>query len=156
MNKINLFQLAIKNNELLDFSLGKGIYLIPDREYGDHFVLGSWYDHIMPFIINSNSDIESILTKMFSELIDEPNISIDVKYQMIMYHMHVFYYYKKEEKIKTADIFSSLNLKIHDIIEKTQQFYLDSKNQSKLENLDTVIKEIQNNGGLLNYKLKNL
>jgi hypothetical protein len=47
---MNLFQKAIENNELLNFALGKNEYFIADRDFGEHSVLNSWINNILPLI----------------------------------------------------------------------------------------------------------
>jgi len=46
----NKFKKAIEMNELYEFIRGEGDYLIYDREYGRHCILGAWEYHIIPFI----------------------------------------------------------------------------------------------------------
>lgn len=46
----NLFLDSIKNKELSKFLLGKGIYLVIDREYGNHWYYGSYKNYIEPCI----------------------------------------------------------------------------------------------------------
>lgn len=48
----NLFFDSIKNNELDEFLLGKGKYLVVDREYGNHWYYGSYKNYIEPYIEN--------------------------------------------------------------------------------------------------------
>jgi hypothetical protein len=46
---MNSFEKAIKKSELLKFALGLDEYFIMDREYGEHWVLGAWQSHILPY-----------------------------------------------------------------------------------------------------------
>jgi hypothetical protein len=143
----NLFLLAIDKAELVDFALGNGDYFIADREYGVHWVLGSWLYHILP-VINDLKNIRQILNEMLSRLIDERNISIEVKNDTLVYHLHVFYYLRKEKRIKGEDFFSDLNLKINDVFNSTKHYLINSGQQSKIESLDFAIDLIKRNGGL--------
>ena len=151
---INLFKRAVEKNELLDFALGKGDYFIADKDYGEHWVLGSWLYHILPVIEDADFDVERLVNEMMVELIDDETNPINTKFEVLIYHVHVFYYLKKEKKIEAIDFVSNLDLKIYDVIEKAKQFFMKSGAQSKLETMDRAIKRIQKNGGLVDYSVR--
>ena len=46
----NKFEKALKNNDLESFIVGNGDYMIYDRDYGTHWILGVWQYHIIPFL----------------------------------------------------------------------------------------------------------
>ena len=69
---MNLFQKAIESNQLLEFSLGKGEYFEVDREYGEHSILNSWINQILPLIkINSIDLVNDSILEMCNYLFDK-------------------------------------------------------------------------------------
>lgn len=101
-NKImNLFEKAIEKGELLNFALGKNEYFIVDREYGEHSVLSSWINHILPISITKGEEyVRGKITQMMTEVISSKFLNEQQKAENILYHLHVYYYLGSEGKLK--------------------------------------------------------
>lgn len=76
---------------------------------------------------------------------------MEVKNDALIYHIHVFYYLSKENRVKDEDLFGDLNFKIYDVIKSAKQYLINSGKQSRIESLDSAIDIIKRNGGLKGY-----
>ena len=143
----NLFEQAIEKNELVEFALGEGEYFILDREYGGHWVLGSWQMYILPMMKSrTEEEVDPFIVRMVMELIHSGKTDIIKKNDAIVYHLHVYYYYKKEGRIK-EDAFLYSN----DVIEASLDEYchfLSGSDKDKAENVKESIELIRKRGGL--------
>jgi hypothetical protein len=93
---MNLFEKAINNNELNMFALGEADYFILDRENDEHWVLGSWLKHIIPYINeNENENVE----KMFMLLIKNISFKEKNKFDALLYHTYTYLYLLSEKRI---------------------------------------------------------
>ena len=145
-NKImNLFETAIEKRELLDFSLGKDDYFIVDREYGEHSILASWTNHIVPVsVIKGDKYVKGKVIEMMSKVTSSNILNEQQKAENILYHLHVYYYLGFEGKLKTYSL-EEINLEI----EKCFSNYLKSiSDKNKIENFKRAIDLIKSRGGL--------
>ncbi len=144
---MNLFEQAILKNELLNFALGKDEYFIADRDYGDHSVMMSWTNNVLPLIDTKGIVyINSKIKEMLLELL-ESNIDGLVKNECLLYHLHVYYYLNSEGRIK-ADSLISFD---HRILKSLNDYVLSLQktNQAKANAITHAINLIQSRGGLV-------
>lgn len=151
MKQQNDFIKAIDNQELVDFSIGKGNYFLPDREYGGHWILGSWLNSILPLLNESNTDIQEHLITMLQELIYSTDIPVIEKSENLLSHLYVFYYLRKENRIPDLDIFDTLLPDISLFLDKVKEDCIANNQLDTLTQMKNTINMIQNNGGLLPY-----
>lgn len=103
---MNLFEQAIIKGELLNYALGKDIYFIADRDYGDYSVIMSWTNHIIPLIdLKGLEYVNKKIEMMFIELLNS-NLDNEVKNESLLYHLHVYYYLNSEGKISANNLAS--------------------------------------------------
>ncbi|KOY87186.1 hypothetical protein AD998_14450 [bacterium 336/3] len=80
-NKIeNLFAFALETNDLENFILGNDKYFVLDREYGEHWVLGSYNSYIEPYIAHLNGLLPEIFWKTIYSILEnstDKNIFLD-------------------------------------------------------------------------------
>ena len=146
--KENLFANAIMNNELLNFAQGRGEYFIQDREYNEHWVLGSWLNHIIPFYKKDKKTCIKGIKAMFMELLNvEENPEIKMEY--LLYHLYVCYYLIYEENI---DDISKLMEEIEPYIIDKIKILKRLLPSEKLQEVNRSITMIKNKGGLKSYK----
>ena len=144
---MNLFEQAISKNELLNFALGKNEYFLADRDYGDHSVIMSWNNNVLPIIETKGMDyINSKIKEMILELL-ESNIHELIKNESLLYHLHVYYYLDSQGRIK-ADNLISMNQRILKSLNDYVAL-LHSNNDSKANAITNAINVIQSRGGLI-------
>jgi len=144
---LNLFQKAIDNKQLLEFSLGKGEYFELDREYGEHSILNSWINQVLPLIKIKGIDLvnDSIL-EMFNQLLIAKNISLEERNEKLLYHLHVYYYLDHEKRI-IAQSLVKLNRAMLDSLNTYLDFLISTKD-SKAKAFENGIELIKKRGGL--------
>lgn len=137
------FETALKENELLEFAYGKGIYFDLDREYGEHSVYQSWSKEILPLIESKGKEyLEKGIKTMFQEIVDSDSTQYDNKGNILLYHLHVLYYLINEGKFPRIDL-SPLEVSFVPILEQ----YLENVATNK-KAIISSIKTIQERGGL--------
>ncbi len=144
---MNLFQKAILENRLTEFGLGLNDFFIPDREYGDHWVLAAWQQHIIP-ILEEDKNIEAKILDMLSSILNTKLATEEIKTNMLLYHLHVFYYELKNGKLNSSDFLSSQTEKFMIQIEHMRQLNSEENNLQKNQKIDFAINLIKQNGGL--------
>lgn len=145
----NLFESAASKNELLNFALGRNEYFMPERDYGDHSVINSWICHILPLIETKGYEfINEKIKEMFKAILNDKSLNSALKNEIILYHLHVYYYLASENRIKAQNlkelnskILDSLNLYVNELIQN---------NKPKAEIISNSINLIKSRGGLLN------
>ena len=127
-NKIdNLFEHAIKTNELLDFALGKGQYFVQDREYDEHSVINSWITFILPLFNTEELDfVNEAIIKMFKEIVENSELDLKTKSEILLYQLHVYYYLDSEKKLKALKL-TELNTLINSVLTKYLDFLIENK-----------------------------
>lgn len=144
---MNLFEQAIEKKELVDFALGKNEYFAPDRDYGDHSILISWTNNILPLIEFRGIDyLNEKIKEMMLELL-ESEIPESVKNECLLYHLHVYYYLASEGRIKADDL-SPLNQRFLKSL-NNYVFLLRSRNDTKASAIENAINLIKLRGGLI-------
>lgn len=144
---MNLFEQAIIKRELLNYALGKEIYFVADRDYGDHSVILSWTNHIIPLIdLKGLEYVNKKIEMMFIELLNS-NLDNEVKNESLLYHLHVYYYLNSEGKI-SANNLASLNNKLLESL-NNYIYFLENNNISKAKSVTNAITLIQLRGGLV-------
>ncbi len=143
---INLFEQAITKNELFEFAIGKGEYFILDREYGEHWIHGSWVNFILPFI-KDKGELKSnkYILGLFESIIDS-DLELEKKGDILVYHLHVYYYFKTEQKLHT-DALKGADNKLR-IFLLEYYSYLININKAKSETVKNAINLIKSRGGL--------
>jgi len=145
--KENLFADAIKKNELLHFAQGKGRYFILDRENGEHWVLGSWLNHIIPFYHNDKENCRKGIKEMFMNIV---NIEDNPEKEAcnFLYHVYTCHYLISEGRIKDLSI----------LMEEMEAYFIKNIEKikrlippDKVHEINASIKMIKNKGGLKNY-----
>lgn len=139
-----LFETAIKENKLLEFARGKGKYFLQDREYEEHWVLGSWINYIEPIYLLDKELCKRGLRMMFHELINAEN-NVDLVIENLLYHVYVAYYLISEGRMQ--DTLAILKEIESDIGEKIN-VYKTHSSSSQSNEIDTSIKMIKGKGGL--------
>lgn len=147
---MNLFEKAIDKAELLNFSLGKDDYFIVDREYGEHSILFSWTNHILPvYFIKGGEYVKENVIEMIREVISSNLLNKQEKAENILYHLHVYYYLGSEGKLKAYSL-EEVNLEI----EKCFSNFLKSiSDDNKIENFKRAIDLIKSRGGLSTHNI---
>ena|SRR5690554_306786 len=144
---MNLFEQAIEKKELVDFALGKNEYFVADRDYGDHSILISWTNNILPLIgIKGIDYVNEKIKKMMLELL-ESDTAESVKNESLLYHLHVYYYLDSEGRIKADDL-SPLNQRFLKSL-NAYVFLLRSRNDTKANAIENAINLIKLRGGLI-------
>lgn len=150
----NLFSRAIARDELLEFATGQGEYFIVDREWGDHWVLGAWRNHILPHSATAD-DGASSLKKMFSLLLNA-EMKPAAKMYCILYHLYVYYLFRRGRRIGFFMLPASLEKRIVEWM-KSNEAVLHSSHSSNIveqpEKLRELIQGIQANRGLVGYEI---
>lgn len=149
---INLFIEAIEKDELCEFALGLNDYFILDRENGGHWVLLSWEKYILSCIaLNGEKKTSIHINTMLKCLVNAGNYDIEQRIDALLYHVHVYFYNKKEGKIKM----NMLEEHADEIKESFKNYfvYLKRKNKQKLNQVMNAIKIIKRNGGLADFNL---
>lgn len=145
---INLFKEAIEKDEYLNFAIGKNNYFLLDREYGEHWIYGTWVNNILPFIHEKGEIFaKPFIIKMFETLLNEKELNIETKNDCLLYHLHVYYYLLEEGKILNDSI-KTLNLKFNEVFENYIK-YLNSTSNSKADAVENAIGLIKSRGGLM-------
>lgn len=112
---MNLFEQAIEKNELLEFALGKHEYFIVDRDYSEHSVISSWLNYILPLIDIKGIDyVNKGIESMFIKIIENNEITEQVKNENLLYHLHTYYYLDSENHLKAMPLIN-LNKLIENI-----------------------------------------
>ena len=148
---INKFEVAIRNNELLDFALGLEKYFVLDTEYDEHFVYESYTMYIIPLMREkSEKYVKPFLYKMIMEILKSSILPDPKKYQLAWYHLNVYYYLRSEGRIK-GNAFQ----KVNNIEREFYNFmnFLSTSNLPALKILLDSIKVIQSRGGIQNLML---
>lgn len=150
---INLFEQAINKNEFLDFALGKNEYFIIDRDYGEHSVIGSWINYILPLTkVKKKAYIEQAIQLMFYNIIEGKNISEQEKNENLLNHLFTYYYLLSEKRIHEIS-FNLLNIFIENLF-NSYILLLKEKKDSKLSAFENAIEIIKSRGGLSTEPLK--
>ena len=76
----------------MSFAFGEGQYFIQDREYDEHWVLGSWTNHILPYSEENITDCKRELQVMFEKIMQTPNYDKERVIETLLYHVYVYYY----------------------------------------------------------------
>lgn len=143
---MNLFQKAIENNELLNFALGKNEYFIADRDFGEHSVLNSWINNILPLIeLKGQEYVNVAIEKMFNEILISDQITSEEKNENLLYQLHVYYYLNHENRVK-ANKLTKLNPKLLESLLEYSN-YLEKINSPKANAFKSGIELIQRRGG---------
>lgn len=144
---INLFEQAITKSELLKFAIGKYEYFVPDRDCGDHSVIISWTNNVLPLIDIKGLDyVNEKIEKMIFELLN-CNLDEEIKNEVLLYHLHVYYYLDSEGRIKAQKLVS-LNKKTLDSLDRYMSS-LKEKNDPKENAIQNAINLILSRGGLM-------
>ncbi len=141
--KNNLFEKAIFEDKLEEYAIGINEYFISDREHGGHWVLGSWKQHIIK-LLNTDEKIKDDIIKMFICLIESNRITNSEKINLLLYHLHVYYYLSINNEIKITDFLDIIEDRIINEINKAKQEGLNDK-------IDYSVELIKKNGGLKKY-----
>ncbi|WP_321322220.1 hypothetical protein [Labilibaculum sp.] len=149
----NYFIEAVDEKELVDFSTGKGKYFISDREFGGHWILGSWLNFILPLLETRSIETKEHLKSMFKELMIYPEIELIEKSEILLYHLHIYYYLRKENRIQGVDFLDILVSDISHTLDEAKIFCVKYNKLDTLAQIKSSINLIQGNGGLLAYDL---
>ena len=144
---MNLFQKAIEKNELLKFALGKNEYFIADRDFGDHSVLNSWINNILPLVESKGQIyVDEAIEKMLTEILFSVQITSEEKNENLLYQLHVYYYFKHENRIKAKDL-TNLNSRLLESLLEYSNFF-DKTHSPKAKAFKAGQEWIHNRGGL--------
>jgi hypothetical protein len=152
----NLFEKAISSQELADFALGKGDYYVIDREYGEHWISGSWLQYILPHIdkIDKQTANDEII-RMFNALLNYKKITIEEKIFQLLQHLHVFYYLKSTGKIDPDFSIIDIEIKINKQVDAYREILMNETKliNEKSDRMDQLIDLIKRRGGMLSPPL---
>lgn len=151
MSTNNLFQQAIEKKELLDFAQGSSAYFLVDRETGEHWVLGTWLNEVIPYCQQIGTF--QVVCDMLLELIHTTFLPVSLKVNLILYHIHVFYYLKKEHRFNSSDVVKSIELDVFKLLYEYTDLLTRAKQEDQLQQVYQSIGVIQKNGGLNTYKI---
>ncbi|GJM36080.1 MAG: hypothetical protein DHS20C18_50810 [Saprospiraceae bacterium] len=149
MVKVNLFEQAINKEELLDFALGKGEYFLADREWGTHWVLGTWLYQLVPYCSKIGSYAPA--KDMLLELLFSASIPMEDRLESLLYHIYVFYYLKSENRVHSPDIVKEIEPEIINTIKKYSPVLERTYKTEQLNKLKQSIVSIKKRGGLTSY-----
>lgn len=75
-----MFENACKNKELFEFAIGHGHYFVLDREFGEHWISGSWEKYILPFLKDhEESHCIYCIVHLFLSIMDTELLSPNLK-----------------------------------------------------------------------------
>lgn len=144
----NHFKSAVEKKELLKFALGMDNYFLPDREYGEHSVIDSWINNILPLIETDGYQyLNPHIINMFIELLNDHSHNKSTLNECLLYHLHVYYYLQSENRIKAADL-----REINPLLINCLNTYIDALNKAKNPKgkiIAETIETIKSRGGLL-------
>lgn len=144
---MNLFEEAIKKDELFEFAQGKNQYFILDREYGEHWIHSSWVNHILPLINEQGEDnLNPQILNLFKSILNSEILELEKKGDLILYHLHVYYYLRNDGKIRN-NIPIMLNAEIRVLLENYMD-YLVKTNSNKIGAVRNAIQLIKTRGYL--------
>lgn len=145
---MNLFEEAIKKGELLQFATGKDKYFILDREYGEHWIHGSWVNYILPLINERGEEIiNPQILNLFKSILGSESLDIEKKGDILLYHLHIYYYQKHEGKIQ-SDALTIINTELQHFLDSYMDYLVITKS-SKIGAVQNAIDIIKSRGGLL-------
>jgi hypothetical protein len=149
---MNLFEEAIKKEELLNFVIGQDEYFIPDRDYGEYWVLMAWKTSIIPYKVeNGESLTNDSIVLMIDELIAAEGISMNKKIDFCLHHLYV-YYYLKGEKFFESDAFEEKYQNIHRFL---NDYFVNYKQDVDYKASRNSVSMIMEKGGLKSYLIVN-
>jgi hypothetical protein len=141
-----LFQKTHESGELGWFASGQQEYFKLDREHGEHWVLGSWKEEILPAAKKYDpEELQLLLCQMLSDLTKNESISEQVRLDLFLYHLSVFYYLKCEGHF-SSDFFANCNFDICSYISDAV------KRHNTPEKVRSAIAQIQKRGGLKTFQ----
>jgi hypothetical protein len=144
---MNLFEQAIEKSELLNFAIGKDEYFLVDSDYGEHSVISSWLNYVLPLIeIKGKTYVNKNIDLMFKKIIESDDLTEQLKNENLLYHLHTYYYLDSENRIE-----ASLPLDLSISIENTLTSYLNklkNNNDTKYSAFANAINLIKSRGGL--------
>ncbi|SNA80404.1 hypothetical protein [Flavobacterium psychrophilum] len=145
---MNLFEKAVNTGELLKFALGQGEYFILDREYDGHWIHGSWINYILPYINEKEEVIANIdILNLFKSILNAKDIDLEKKGDVLLYHLHVYYYQKQEGKIN-SDALGEINEELLSFFDNYLGF-LNKTSPPKIAAVQDAISLIKSRGGLI-------
>ncbi len=149
---MNLFEEAIKKEELLNFVIGQDEYFIPDRDYGEYWVLMAWKTSIIPYKVEKGESLTNdSIVLMIDELIDAEGISMNKKIDFCLHHLYV-YYYLRGEKFFESDAFESNYQNIHKFL---NDYFVNYKQDVDYKASRNSVSMIMEKGGLKSYLIAN-
>lgn len=149
---MNRFEEAIRQNELLDFALGALEYYLRDRDYDEHWVLGSWINYILPYC--RDNDCDAPVREMFQALIRDSTLSQQDRLDALLYHVCVFYYLVGEKRFSDKDLIKDLESAIGFEVESLKNKLVAGSDSNKLDELKKTVALIKSTGGLNDYSLE--
>lgn len=141
-----MFAKAIEQNELFEFASGNGEYYLRDREYDEHWVLGSWINHILPYCRNNNCDVP--VREMFQALINDTTLPQQEKLNSLLYHLYVFCYLVGEKRFDNEDLIKDLESAVGFEVDNLKNKLVAAGDSNKLNELKNTVTLIKSKGGL--------
>ncbi|MBX7225050.1 MAG: hypothetical protein K1X55_03410 [Chitinophagales bacterium] len=146
---MNLFEEAIEKNELLKFALGQEKYFVVDRDYGEHSVISSWINCILPLQeVKGVNYVNSGIEQMIRELTFASNLESFQHADTLLYQLHTYYYLMSEGRINAISL-EHLNAKMEDILNSYSDV-LEKTDKAKSNAIKNTIQLIKSRGGLVN------
>lgn len=129
--------------------MGQGEYFVLDREYGVHWVLGSWLntDGVLAYVKEKEQpEADRLVESLFRAMVEDRDPESEAVSDTLLYHLHVYYYLKQEGRIH-GDALTKLNPALRLFL----QYYLEHLvriNPGKANSVRNDIQLIQSRGGL--------
>lgn len=149
---MNKFEKAIKQHELLEFALGNREYYLRDRDYDEHWFLGSWINYILPYCRANNCDAP--IREMFQVLIKDSALPQQEKLDALLCHIYVFYYLIGEKRLDDKNLIIELENAIGVEIDIVKDDIIAKGSLDKLNEMRTTVALIKSRGGLNNYNFE--
>jgi len=150
MANTNLFEQAISAHALVPFALGTGKYFIADPHKNEHWVLGSWKDHILPFYGQQPNKGAKAVREMLRLLMAYIQPDTATKVSNLLHHVHAHYYLKHEGW--SGFSITSVEKDIADYTQQIKATLKTTENFDPLNAIDMCICDIQKLGGLSTIK----
>jgi len=150
----NKFKKAIEMNELYEFIRGEGDYLIYDREYGRHCILGAWEYHIIPFIDLSEGKYIKQIFQLLLNKIKQNLFSIE-DMDLLLDHLFTYYYLLNANNLQQNYILDLEKDIIHEL-KIYEKKIIKSHLVNNVKIFHQTIDFIHKNKGLLDYKVENV